>query len=85
MRDDLTNLPEITDVELVATRDYEISIELSERDMRRHGLAFDDVVAAVRRSSLDLPGGSIRTRERRDPAAHPGPGLPRAATSRDSP
>ncbi|MHC5005023.1 MAG: efflux RND transporter permease subunit, partial [Planctomycetota bacterium] len=61
VRDDLANLPEITDVELVATRNYEISIELSEHDMRRHGLGFGDVVTAVRRSSLDLPGGSIRT------------------------
>jgi multidrug efflux pump subunit AcrB len=61
VRDDLANLPEITDVELVATRDYEISVELSEREMRRYGLSFDDVVLAVRRSSLDLPGGSIRT------------------------
>jgi multidrug efflux pump subunit AcrB len=61
VRDDLANLPEITDVELVATRDYEISIEISEREMRRHGLGFDDVALAVRRSSLDLPGGSLRT------------------------
>ncbi|MHC4224472.1 MAG: efflux RND transporter permease subunit, partial [Planctomycetota bacterium] len=61
VRDDLANLPEITDVELVATRDYEISIELSEREMRRHGLSFDEVVLAVRRSSLDLPGGAIHT------------------------
>jgi len=61
VRDDLANLPEITDVELVATRNDEVSIELSEHEMRRHGLGFDDVVAAVRRSSLDLPGGSIRT------------------------
>jgi len=28
--------------------------------MRRHGLSFDQVAAAVRRSSLDLPGGSIK-------------------------
>jgi len=61
IRDDLTSLPQISDAELTATRDYEISIELSERDMQRHGLGFDDIVAAVRLSSLDLPGGTIRT------------------------
>ena len=61
MRDDLTSLPEISDAKLAATRDYEISIELSERDMQRHGLSFDDIVAAIRLSSLDLPGGTIRT------------------------
>jgi multidrug efflux pump subunit AcrB len=40
---------------------YEISIEVSEAALRRHGLTFDDVAEAVRRSSLDLPGGSIKT------------------------
>ena len=29
--------------------------------LRRHGLTFDQVADAVRRSSLDLPGGSVRT------------------------
>ncbi len=29
--------------------------------MRRHGLTFDQVANAVRRSSLDLPGGSVKT------------------------
>ncbi len=40
---------------------YEISIEVSEVALRRHGLTFDQVAEAVRRSSLDLPGGSVRT------------------------
>ena len=29
--------------------------------MRRHGLTFDQIADAVRRSSLDMPGGSVRT------------------------
>jgi len=61
VRDELTSLSEISDAELVATRGYEIAIELSERDLQRHGLSFDDVVQAVRRSSVDMPGGVIRT------------------------
>jgi multidrug efflux pump subunit AcrB len=61
IRDELTNLPQISDAKLAAIRDYEISVELSERDMQRHGLGFDDIVAAIRMSSLDLPGGTIRT------------------------
>ena len=31
--------------------------------MRRYGLTFDEVAAAIRRSSLDLPGGSVKTRD----------------------
>ncbi len=61
VRDDLSNLPEITQVQLVGARPYEISIEISEQDLRRYGLTFDEVARAVRRSSLDLPGGQIRS------------------------
>ena len=62
VRDEILALPGITDVELVATRPYEISIEVSEQALLRHGITFDDVVAAVQRSSVDLPGGSLKTR-----------------------
>ncbi len=61
VRDDLSALPGITQVELANARPYEISIEVSETSLRRHGLTFDEVARAVRRSSLDLPGGSVKT------------------------
>ena len=61
VRDELTATPEITQVDIVSAPPYEISIEVSEDDLRRHGMTFDQVADAVRRSSLDLPGGSVRT------------------------
>jgi multidrug efflux pump subunit AcrB len=61
VRDELVAIPGITHAELVNARPYEISIEVSEEALRRHGLTFDEVVQAVRRSSLDLPGGSLKT------------------------
>ena len=61
VRDELTAIPEITQVEVVSAPPYEISIEVSEIALRRHGLTFDQIADAVRRSSLDLPGGSVRT------------------------
>ncbi|MCZ6746093.1 MAG: efflux RND transporter permease subunit [Acidobacteria bacterium] len=61
VRDDLVQIPEISLVELAVARPYEISIEVPEAQLRRYGLTFDQVAAAVRRSSLDLPGGSLRT------------------------
>ncbi len=61
VRDEIAALPGITDVELVATRPYEVAIEISEDALLRHGLSFDHVVRAVRLSSLDLPGGSVKT------------------------
>ena len=61
VRDELSALPSITQVDLISAPPYEISIEVSEVALRRHGLTFDQVADAVRRSSLDLPGGSVRT------------------------
>ncbi|OQY26292.1 MAG: hypothetical protein B6244_14030 [Candidatus Cloacimonetes bacterium 4572_55] len=63
VRDDLLQLPEITQIDLVASRPYEISIEVSEKALRRYGMTFDEVARAVRLSSLDLPGGSIKSDE----------------------
>ena len=61
IRDDLAAIPTISLVEITSARPYEISIEVSETTLRRHGLTFDQVADAVRRSSLDLPGGSVRS------------------------
>jgi multidrug efflux pump subunit AcrB len=62
VRDDIAALPEVPRAELVSVRPYELTLEVSEMDLRRHGITFDDVVWAVRASSLDLPGGSLETR-----------------------
>lgn len=61
VRDEIASLPGITRVDLAAVRPYEVAIEVSEVALERRGLRFDDVVLAIRRSSLDLPGGSIKT------------------------
>jgi len=61
VRDDISALPDVTQVALTSVRPYEISIEVPEESLRRHGITFDDVVRAVRRGSLDRPGGSIKT------------------------
>lgn len=62
VRDEVSALEGITQVSLVSARPYEISIEVSEEALRRWSLSFDQVVQAVRRASLDLPGGSLDTR-----------------------
>lgn len=61
IRDDLKNIGGITKVETVGARDYEISIEISEHDLQRYNLSFQQVVNAVRGTSIDVAGGSIRT------------------------
>jgi multidrug efflux pump subunit AcrB len=61
VRDEIAAMPGITQVDLVLTRPFEISVEVAEETLRRHAVTFDDVTQAVRRSSLDLPGGSIKS------------------------
>ncbi|RUO60610.1 efflux RND transporter permease subunit [Pseudidiomarina insulisalsae] len=61
IRDDLKDIGGITKVETVGARDYEISIEISEYDLQRYNLTFQQVVNAVRGTSVDVAGGSIRT------------------------
>lgn len=62
VRDEISALPGISQVDLAFARPYEISIEISEEMLRRHGLNFEQLASAVRRSSLDMPGGSVKTR-----------------------
>jgi multidrug efflux pump subunit AcrB len=61
VRDEVAALPGITQVDVTGARPYEISIEVSEAALRRFGLTFDQVAEAVRRASLDLPGGALKT------------------------
>lgn len=61
IHDDLTAMPNISQVSTSGLRPYEISIEVSEKNLRRYNLSFDDIVTAVRDSSLDIPAGSIKT------------------------
>jgi multidrug efflux pump subunit AcrB len=61
IRDDLTSLEGISQAEVSGVRPYEISIEVSEKMLRKLGLSFDQVSNAVARSSLDIPGGSVKT------------------------
>ena len=61
VRDDLTAMPNISQVDIAGVRRYEISVEVSEENLRRYGLSLSDVSTAVRNASLDLPGGSVKT------------------------
>ncbi|MCG9695735.1 efflux RND transporter permease subunit [Shewanella sp. Isolate11] len=63
VREEITNLPAVTRAQVTGVRDYEISIELSENKLREYSLSFADVALAVRNSSLDLPGGSIKAED----------------------
>ncbi|MEM7217323.1 MAG: efflux RND transporter permease subunit [Pseudomonadota bacterium] len=61
VRESLLGLPEVSLVALQGARAYEITIEVSETALRRHGLTLGDVANAVRRSSVNLSSGELRT------------------------
>lgn len=61
VRNDLTARPNISQVAIAGVRPYEISIEVSEENLRRYNLSIEKVSNAVRNSSLDIPAGSVKT------------------------
>ncbi len=61
VRDELKTVGGITKVDVVGDRDYEISVEISQQDLERYGLTFSQIVDAVRGTSIDVAGGSIKT------------------------
>ncbi len=62
VREDLLLLPEITQVDVSGTRDYQIDIEISEDTLRAHGISLSEVASAVRRENFELPGGTLRAK-----------------------
>ena len=61
VRSKLLRLPSISQVRLAGTRDREISIELSEEELRRLNLSLSEVASTVRRASVNLTFGELRT------------------------
>jgi multidrug efflux pump subunit AcrB len=61
VREELQELPEVSNVKLIGAREYEISIEVSEERLREYDLTFAQVADAVRAGSQNLPGGTLRT------------------------
>jgi len=61
IKDELTTLPEVNQAQILGNRNYEIGIEISEQVLRQYGLTLDEVASAVKKSSIDMPGGAIKT------------------------
>ncbi len=62
IREELLAHPEITQVELTGVRPYEIAVEIPEANLRRYNVTMEQVAQQVRLASIDLPGGTIKTR-----------------------
>jgi len=61
IRDEITNLPEITNAALQGVRPYEVTIEIDEEALQRYGLSFAEIAQALRATSIDIPAGVLET------------------------
>ena len=62
VRDEINDLPGISQVSVSGVRGYEIAVEIDEETLQRHRLTLGKVAQAIRQSSFDLPAGTIKTR-----------------------
>lgn len=62
IRLELMAMKPISQVSISGVRAFEISIQLSEEALQRYGLSLQQVINTVSQSSLDLPAGTIRTK-----------------------
>ena len=61
IRDEITAMPQVSVANILGSRDYEVSVEIPEQTLQAYGLSLGQVANAIRASSLDLPGGSIKS------------------------
>ena len=63
LRDQLLATNEISQVTISGLPDLEFSIEVSESDMRRYQLTFDEIRQAVSRANVNISGGKFDTED----------------------
>ncbi len=61
VRDELMQLPAVSTVEFLGDRPYEISIQVSEHVLRQYNLTMSEISQAIKNSSVDMPGGTIKS------------------------
>jgi multidrug efflux pump subunit AcrB len=61
LREELLATPEISQVDIVGLPNLEFSIEVSESDLRRYKLTFDEITSAFASSNINISGGKFET------------------------
>jgi multidrug efflux pump subunit AcrB len=61
VRDEIRLLDGISQVELFGVRREELAVEVSEEQLRHYNIRLEQIAEAIRRSSLNMPGGLLRT------------------------
>lgn len=63
IRDEMALLEGVSEVVIVGLKEDEVSIEISEQILRRYNLSFSEVSNAIRQSSLNVPAGTIKSKD----------------------
>ena len=61
IQDEISTLPNITLTSKAGIKEREISIEVSEKELKKYSLSYDYIISAIKSSSVDIPGGKIET------------------------
>ncbi len=61
LRSEILSLPSVDVASFVAVPDRQITIEISEEQLRRYGTSIRRIAAAISESSIDLSSGELRT------------------------
>jgi multidrug efflux pump subunit AcrB len=62
VRDRLLRLAGVSVVDLIGAKPFEISIEVPQEMLRRHGLTLSAIAEQVRRTAIEKPGGGVKAR-----------------------
>ena len=77
IQDEISTLPDITLTTSAGVKSKEIAIEVSENQLKKYSLTFEQIISAIKVSSIDMPGGKIESKNneyliRTDGQAHSG-------------
>ncbi len=62
VRDRLLQNRDITQIDFSGVKELEISIEVSQKNLRKYNLSLSDISEKLRTKSVELPGGGIKTK-----------------------
>ena len=62
LRNEMLQLPNISRVDIVGSKDYQIDVEFDENTLRSYGLTLQDVAQIIRKENHQQDGGTIRAK-----------------------
>ncbi|MAT14054.1 MAG: hypothetical protein CMJ46_02145 [Planctomyces sp.] len=60
MKDELRQLPGVSEIELEGIRDDEISVEIRPERLQEYSITFEEIASAIKSSNLDVSGGQLK-------------------------